>query len=91
MVCTNRLTKWFQIIFDHTNYDINRNSVLRRFANCFAKGFARKVSDSIKSASKSRNIKQVRRSNKMSKIQLFVKIDNGLNLLTVYQKYILDM
>ena len=48
--CTTRLINAFDRISDFTKYQLpNQKSVLQRFANCFGKAFAMKISDSIKS------------------------------------------
>ena len=47
--CVNKIISAFHKILQFTQYEMdNSNSVLRRFANCFSKAFALKVTDKIK-------------------------------------------
>ena len=74
---------WFYLYSYYTNKRIRlyivilimTQLVLRRFGNCFGKGFARKSYDNIKSAVKSWNIKQSRLS-KITKYTIAVTGDS---------------
>ena len=62
--CVNKILVAFQKILEFTQYGIaNSNSVFRRFANCFSKAFASKITDAVKTKD-TKAIKRLRLTNK---------------------------
>ena len=60
----NKILVAFQKILEFTQYEIaNSNSVLRRFANCFSKAFASKITDAVKTKD-TKATKRLRLTNK---------------------------
>ena len=59
--CVNKLLRAFREIYEVTYYNFtNVDSILRRFVNCFSKGFAKKESDTLQASKQEKSIKRQR-------------------------------